>query len=510
MLAMRPRAAAALGGLLLAFALTATPATPAPLMARPGDPDRVYLLRGGHATADAAAAAALSAAGFAVDSGVQTPDFTGAEAELADYDLVVALYNNNVSRNLSTAGAAALAAYVNGGGGLVAGEWLTRKSEALDLTALAGILPASPCGTSAAGSTTLTQLAPNPLINAGLPVSFAVALANHDGSEGCLNPRAEAVTLYASSNGGGQSGAAGLVVWNPPGTEGRVATFSTLLSAAELANPNMRRLLQNTALWVAGARDTTAPTIQRFVLSGAGTLTASRDVTLDIRANDRGGARLGSLYVVEYGYSGNAAAPWRVIQRSGWLTWGNGANRSLSWRLADEAGVHYLQIFVADRAGNVSSSPGLDFISYQPASASVAAGQQRIYRLSPAAGRAVTVRMNVLAGNPDLYAFSLGRAGLDFAPWSDLPVEQVSFSPDGGVYQIEVEGHAAGSYTLSVAAGPGRADIAVGSPRVRRRTSIITLRSVEPQPGDASLPPAPAEEGPAFVAQIIYLPLLQR
>gem|GEM_PF-3592391 len=511
MVATRPRALNVLGAVLLALGLLAAPAAPTPALAvRPGEPGRAYLLRGGDAAGDNAAADALRQAGFTVEVGVETPDFTGAQANLSRYDLVLALYNANIGRSLSPAGASALARFVERGGGLITGEWLTWQSASLGLAELAALLPATSCGINTATSTTFTELVPNPVIGANLPDSFGVTLANLSGSEGCLEPRDEAAVLYTSSNGGGRPGSPGLVIWNPPNSSGRVASFSTLLSGAELASPAMRRLLQNTAMWVGEGRDLTPPTIRAFTLSGAGTLTSSRDVTIDVRANDRGGARLGSYYVVEYTYSGDPNNPWRVAQRSDWVAWGNGANRSIPWRLTDEAGAHYLQLFLADRAGNVSSTPGLDFISYQPAVATIALDQQRIYHLRPAAGSTMRVRLDVVSGNPDLYVFTLDRDGLSFHPGSDQPVEQVDIASDGGIYQVEVEGHIAGSYRLSAAPASAGNNPPRPNPRVRARSSIITIRSVAPEVGDADLPAPPAEEGPAVVGRIIYLPLLTR
>lgn len=504
------RTLVAFGMSLCLLALAAGPAATDPISAAPpgAAPLRIFVLRGGDSASDNAVIAALEAADYEVTGGPETPDFSGAEADLADYDLVVALYNSNFSRALNPAGVAALVEYVRSGGGLLAGEWMAWQSANQGLAELAEILPASSCGLNSAGQTTFRQVIPNPVINAGLPTSFSIPLANLSGSEGCLEPKPEAAVFYSSSNGGGRAGgAAGLVAWNPPGSDGRVASFSTLLSAAELTSGSMRQLLQSTADWLAKGKDMTPPTLKQLQVEGAGTLRSTRDLSIDIQASDRGGARMGYLYVVEYVYSGDTQAPWEAVQRSGWLSWGNGGNHSLEWQLTAEAGVHYLQIFLADRAGNVTPVPGLDFVSYQPDSASVGLEQQRIYRIRPGVGGQISVRMEVISGNPDLYVFG---PNVSFAPWSDDPVEEVRFSGAEGIYQIEVEGYAPGSYRLSVGA-PGNNALAEGpAPKVRRRTSIITLSAYAPEPEDAALPPSPAEVGPASVGRIIYLPLVRR
>ncbi|NJN15601.1 MAG: ThuA domain-containing protein [Oscillochloris sp.] len=231
-------------------------------------PSSVYVLRGGDAATDTAVVNALRAAGMDVTTGVETPEFSGSEANLPDFDAVLVLYNQNVARVLAPAGVAALVEYVQAGGGLVSSEWLIWQSAAQNYTALSDILPATSCGIQTAGSTTLTQLTPNPVISAGLPVQFSLPLGNFSGSQGCLIARPEAAALYANSYPG-RDDAVGLAAWNPPTGSGRVASFATLLSAAEVATGEGQTLLQNTVAWVAGGHDLTPPTIQEFTVAGA-------------------------------------------------------------------------------------------------------------------------------------------------------------------------------------------------------------------------------------------------
>lgn len=496
------RVPALLATLLLIAAIAASSPAHVVVEAAPAPP-AIYVLRGGDAAADAAVIAALSAAGMHVTEGVAITAFTGAQANLGDYDAVVALYNQSWATPLQQPGMDAIADYVAAGGGLITGEFLIAQSGQAAMGRLRDLLPATSCGRRSGATTTLTVRGPNPIVNAGLPGSFSVSLSTFADNEGCLSPRADAAILYTSSNSGAD--APGLAAWSVG--QGRVASFSLLLGATELQSAALRRLLQNTVGWVAGTRDLTPPKIKSVALSSAGALTSSRQHQLTIQASDSGGARLGHLYVVEYRYSGDPQAPWQAVGRSGWLPFGAGDGKSLDWTISADPGVHYLQIFVADRAGNVTVSPGLSFLSYQPAVAAVATDEQRIYRVSPPTGSAVTVQLNVLSGNPDLYVFG---PNISFAPGSDAPSESTSFTATGAVYQIEVEGHLAGSYQLQVSAGPAHSGDAGPLPDRRPRGSIITLAAEAPRPIDAQLPAPPADLTPAGAGDRLYLPLLTR
>lgn len=496
------RTPALLAVLLLVGALVTYP--PAhPIAGAAPRPPTAYVLLGGDSASDNAVMNALTDAGITVTPGVAITGFTGAQADLGDFDLVVALYNQSWATPLQQSGMDAVADYVESGGGLLTGEFLISESDQPAMDRLRPLLPATSCGRLSGASTTLSIRSPNPVINAGLPNSFPVNLSNFGDREGCLTPRPDAAILYTSSNGGAD--APGLVAWSAD--EGRVASFSLLLGATELQSAAMRGLLQNTARWVATTKDLTPPKITGVTLTGAGTLTSLTQQRLTVQASDSGGSRLGSIYVIEYRYSGDAQDAWATVRRSGWQPFGANNGKVVDWAVSNDPGVHFLQVFVSDRAGNVSVSPGLTYLSYQPATATIATDEQRIYRISPPAGQQVTVRMEALSGNPDLYVFG---PNVSFVAESDTSVEITSFTATGGTYQIEVEGHLAGSYQLQVTLGTDQTTaIDPADDRRRPRGSIITLNSYTPLPSDAELP-APPTDLPAQAGNTLYLPLLIR
>lgn len=207
----------------------------------------VYVLRGDNEASDTAVIEALQEAGFAVTSGVTTPAWDGTQANLQAYDVVVILYNQNWSSSLNVEGMRAINRYLRSGGGLVTGEWFIWRGS----SELTEFLPARNCGWNSGTTTTYSRATPDPLINAGLPASFSFDLGNFSGRESCFEAMPNATVFYSSSNGGGRADAPGLVGWTLQ--LGRVASFSTLLSATELADNNYRRLFTNTVTWVSQA-----------------------------------------------------------------------------------------------------------------------------------------------------------------------------------------------------------------------------------------------------------------
>ncbi len=470
-------------------------------LAQPGRVTRVYVLRGGNAASDDAVVQALRERGLEVVSGVETPAFDGTQVRLRDFDVLVVLYTQNWQTPPLEAGLQAIERFVDQGGGLVTGEWFGWRGR------LAALMPAINCGWNSAASTAYTLVAPHPAVTQDLPRSFTVNLASFSGSESCLQPRPEASVLYGSSNGGGRDGGgAGVVAWNYG--RGRVAQFSTLLSATELASAEYRTLFQNVVSWLATTRDTTPPEIRELNARDAGLLLNGREATLSFSASDSGGSGLGTYFILEQVFSGNLASAWTVARTSGWQPY-QPPRVNLIWTLSDQPGVHYLQVYVADRAGNISRQPGVVLLNYRPALVPIGQDETHVYRFTPGANRRTQLRMDVGAGNPDLYVFG---PGVSFNPESDAVVEETTFVAQAGVYQVEVEGYQPGSYRLSLALDPplaGPVDQPAGLER-RPRISVLALNPPEPANNPGVLPGAPVEEILAGLDNTIYLPILRQ
>jgi hypothetical protein len=398
---------------------------------------KVYLLTGRDTVSDLAMFAALRDAGYAVDLGTDTASFDGSQAELEQYDVVVVLNHANWSAAIPSAGLQALRGYLAAGGAVVLGEWFVWKGLLSDL------LPVESCGYNSAEETTYTRNIPTVAVNDGLPLSFRFSLSRFSGSEGCLRPRPGAMVLYRSSNGGGITGSAGVAAWNAGA--GRVVSVSNLLAANEMQSEHMRRLLQNIVGWVAAQQDITAPQLERFTINVSETLHNERRIQLNTFARDSGGSGLGSIYIIEYTLTTGSRPRFRPVARSGWLPYASSIN--LQWTLANQPGLHYLQVWVADRAGNVSGTPLSDFVSYFHGSAAIAQGDRVVYRLKPKALEQMTISMEALSGDPDLYVYNANGDKIS-ADLFTASTETASFIADGGVYQIEIEGLADGRYYL--------------------------------------------------------------
>ncbi|MCP4429036.1 MAG: hypothetical protein GY803_31510 [Chloroflexi bacterium] len=243
--------------------------------------------------------------------------------------------------------------------------------------------------------------------------------------------------------------------------------------------------------------DVTPPVITAFTINDGATAVSQRQVALDATATDTGSG-VESILFVEYEYIQSAGA-WVPIQASDWLPYADN-HIDYPWALLPSPGVHYLQAWTADAAGNVSA-PFSRFISYQPDTIDISAGQVHVYREALTSGEDMQVRLTVLGGDP-----------LDFYVWKpDSTVvqavervsdsQEIAFTADqDGVFQIEVEaktGSAQGSaqYRLEIIrSGPAAEPTAVPTlidGTLGVRATPYLLPGDEPD-DDVGLPSAPS------------------
>jgi hypothetical protein len=129
---------------------------------------------------------------------------------------------------------------------MVTGEWLLWNTYLAG--SHAGLAPATPVTTatfvSGGAPTTYAQVAADPILNAGLPAFFAFPRTDIAGGESTFTERPGSTVFYRSSASGG----CGLAGWGYG--SGRVMSFSTLVTDAELADPAYRTLFVNAIRWV--------------------------------------------------------------------------------------------------------------------------------------------------------------------------------------------------------------------------------------------------------------------
>jgi len=253
---------------------------------------KVYLLTGGYFPSDCAAIQALSDGGFDVTPGVAAPAWDGTQVYLDDFSVVVILHNANWPSALQQSGIDALVDFAATGGGVVTGEWTLWGAFSRSQTTLVSFAPVDEyCGFNYAGSTTYTLVTPDPIVADGLPASFGFPLGNLAGTESCFGARTEATVFYSSSNGGGRADADGLLGWGFG--RGRVASFSTLITATELGDENYRRLFANAVAWAARsncvAEPPTLANLSAFIacLSGPGVVMPPACAVRDLDCNGR-------------------------------------------------------------------------------------------------------------------------------------------------------------------------------------------------------------------------------
>lgn len=206
----------------------------------------VLLLSTGNSTLDTQTAAVVSNGGFSVTVG--SAYHSVSESEFVGVDVVLLFPNANWSAGDMPANVqTALLTFISHGGGLVTSEWTNWKVGAGSFQTLAAALPVVATTQYTGGnSITYTESATDPVLNAGLPASFAFTADNFAGVESYFTAKNGALTLYTSS--GGANGA-GVVGWDYG--SGRVLQISTTVGSYQLADANFSVLLQNSVQWAA-------------------------------------------------------------------------------------------------------------------------------------------------------------------------------------------------------------------------------------------------------------------
>jgi hypothetical protein len=311
------------------------------------------------------------------------------------------------------------------------------------------------------------------------------------------------------------SGSTSGVAWTPPSAGSY--TLSAVIDPQDLISEHdeTNNAVNRTISVLPAALDQTPPIIDSFTIDQGASFTQARAVSLDVAATDPApGSDVQSVLFAEYEYSQGANA-WVLVAESGWLDYAD-AGAGFSWNLLPASGVKYLQAWVADGEGNVSSGARA-FINHVPPSETLAADEARLYRYTLQVGDEIEVTLTPLSGDADLYIW---QPNPNAAPLvSNLEgnaVENIRFAAtQSGIYQIEVFGFETSEYQLEVTITQGsqaRSEIAgkrVVNAKPVRSQPLISLTS-EPLAQQA-LPTAPVVADPPTQAPgPIYLPVVAR
>jgi hypothetical protein len=169
----------------------------------------------------------------------------GGATAISAYNAVLLLpaFGGGGPGDMPVTGQTALLNYVQGGGSLITGEWTDWAIGAIgQLQTLAPALPFVPTNMySYESPVTYTQSTANAALNVGLPTSFTFPVDSIGGTEVNLAAQPGATVYYTGTYSGGTND--GLIGWTY-GT-GQVLSFSAIVSASDLTDPNFGTLFNN-------------------------------------------------------------------------------------------------------------------------------------------------------------------------------------------------------------------------------------------------------------------------
>lgn len=295
------------------------------------------------------------------------------------------------------------------------------------------------------------------------------------------------------------------LVWSPP-NPGEFLLYAVIDPANTVIEVNEGNNIVSRTITVLPPLpgDVTPPVIADFTINDGATAVSQRQVTLDMTAADAGSGVANVLYV-EYEYVPSAGG-WVPVQMSDWLPYAE-SHVDYPWALLPSPGVHYLQAWAADAAGNVSA-PFSRFISYQPNVIDISAGQVHVYRDLLTTGEELQVRLTVLdGGTVDFYVWNPDNSLVQTHEGVTSFQEIVFTASQDGVHQIEVEAQTNAQYQLEIIrSGPAGESLSAptGLARPLRSRSTPFMAPGDEPGDDAGLPSAPSSD------TSIMLPLILR
>ena len=262
--------------------------------------------------------------------------------------------------------------------------------------------------------------------------------------------------------------------------------------------------------------DSEPPVVVDVLLNGGSAITAQPVVDALVQTQDTGApaSGVGYLFFVEYRLDLTVGMWIPIMEGAGWLR--SQGNEDDIWTLArplsTSPGLAYTQVWAADRALNVSDTPGRAAINYIPPQISVAAGEAVIYRFVLAPGETIHVQALPYTGDPDLFLWAPDHATRP--PWvsnrSGMVADTLTVvAPVSGTYQLELIGHTASEFALAVEIAPAMPSTAVLSRQQPEQTKTIpasprvALSALPSQYLAVTLPDLP----PSFT---VHLPAVMR
>ncbi len=255
-------------------------------------------------------------------------------------------------------------------------------------------------------------------------------------------------------------------------------------------------------------QDRTPPVINSLLVNGGAEVTTDRNVVITLAATDPPDPGSGvsssvrTMRLVEREFNASAQQ-WVAVQETGWVPF----QSPYSFTLTERGGVRYIQAWVADGAGNISTMAEAR-IDYVSASGSLLAGQVHVYRRTLEAGQSLSVTLESLSGDADLYVWSPDGSQSWVSDNEGSATDEVGFTAElTGDYQIEVYGYTDATYRLTITVSAG---VVAGAERAAVAGNASKPRRNEPATPPTNPPPDNSAVPAALIAPTLrlYLPLL--
>jgi uncharacterized repeat protein (TIGR01451 family) len=196
-------------------------------------------------------------------------------------------------------------------------------------------------------------------------------------------------------------------------------------------------------------RDHTPPTVHSLTIDEQDMLD-SPTVTLHISATDNVGIRW--MYLREWEWVADPWPHWRIVQNSEWVLY----QADYPWTLGGENGTHFVGVWLADDAHNISKLDlrGLDFASLAQPGATVPEFGMTPYLVYYEAGVDVSGALTLTSATGDV-AMGVWYVRDFFNPIATNTQTVAFTTPTTGTYVFVVYGEAGSTYDLSIEPGGG-------------------------------------------------------
>ena len=252
--------------------------------------------------------------------------------------------------------------------------------------------------------------------------------------------------------------------------------------------------------------DATPPIVDQFMFQHRFQVTGTPTVTLALSATDNaGGSGMAYMYMVEHTYS-NSAHQWERQQETGWIPY----TATHPFELSPLGGIHYVQAWVGDAAGNIVRTAERAQVNYTAASENMLQGQVQVYRYELAAGETLQARLTTAEGDCDLYMWDPQGKLAGYSNNAGMAPDTVPVaSQQGGMYQVELRAYTdcvchleLGTVTGLVAASEAASQVAAAGKELPTAPVVATTNLPDDQQAIPAAPP--------YDSAFLFLPAASR